>query len=101
MVESVSATEARTHLGELMRKAVEDKSAIVVERSGEPYVVILAVDEYERLLAAQEPKKDWRALVSAAHTLIRKDLNGRPLPDPDDILREVREARDEQLLELR
>jgi prevent-host-death family protein len=58
----VSASEARSHLGELMRQAVENRETILVERGGEPYVVILAVARYERLLKDQ-PRDDWQVLV--------------------------------------
>jgi len=34
MARRVSATEARIRFGELMRRAVEDKEAIIVERGG-------------------------------------------------------------------
>jgi prevent-host-death family protein len=39
----VSATEARIHFGELMRRAVEKQVPTIVERGGEPHVVILSV----------------------------------------------------------
>ena len=40
MVRRVSATEARIRFGELMRRAVEDKEAIIVERGGKPLSLI-------------------------------------------------------------
>ena len=36
MARRVSATEARIRFGELMRRAVEDKEAIIVERGESP-----------------------------------------------------------------
>jgi prevent-host-death family protein len=50
----VSATEARTRLGELMRRAVEGHETIIVERRGKPRVVILSVEEYQRLRKRQQ-----------------------------------------------
>jgi len=44
MIRRVSATEARIWFGELMRRAVEDKEAIVVERGGKPYVALVSVE---------------------------------------------------------
>lgn len=95
----VSATEARIHLGELMREAVESREPITIERGGSPHVVLLAVEEYERLLQDQQ-EEDWQDLVAKAREQIRVDLAGRPLPPPDKILRQLREERDEQLLGL-
>jgi len=43
MARRVSATEARIRFGELMRRAVEDKEAIIVERGGKLYVVVVSV----------------------------------------------------------
>lgn len=45
----VSATHARIHFGEVMRTAVEQSSPVVVERSGKPLVVVISVEEYEKL----------------------------------------------------
>lgn len=96
----VSATEARIRFGELMRRAVESHEPIIVERGGKSHVVVLSVDEYERLLTGQQ-KDDWKDLVRQARDEILADLGGRELPPPEEILKQVREGRDEQLLALR
>ena len=100
MARMVSATEARIHFGELMRRAVEDGEAIIVERGGKSAVVVLSVQEYERLLKGQQ-QADWKALVAEARAQAQVDLGGRPLPPPEEILRQIREERDEQLLAVR
>jgi prevent-host-death family protein len=94
----VSATEARIRFGELMRRAVEDHEAIIVERRGKPYVVILSAEEYERLRKRQG-QGDWKELVQGARAQIEADLGGRTLPPPEDILEQAREGRDEQLVD--
>jgi prevent-host-death family protein len=96
----VSATEARIHFGELMRQAVETNEAIVVERGGKSHVVVLSVEEYERLLKGQE-QAAWKELANASRTQIQADLGGRTLPPPEEILEEAREGRDEELLAMR
>lgn len=96
----VSATEARIHLGELMREAVESREPITIERGGSPHVVLLAVEEYERLLQEQQGE-NWQELVATAREQIRADLAGRSLPPVGEILTQLREERDEQLLGLR
>jgi prevent-host-death family protein len=94
----VSATQARIHFGEVMRRVVEDGTPVVVERGGKPQVVLLSVEEYERLRAGQAERSDWRELVRRSREQIREALAGRPLPPPEDVIREGREERDEQLL---
>jgi prevent-host-death family protein len=96
----VSATEARIRFGELMRQAVEDHETIIVERGGKSHVVVLSVEEYERLLQRQH-QGDWWALVRGARAQIQAEIGDRPLPRPEEILDQVREDRDEQLLHLR
>jgi prevent-host-death family protein len=98
---TVSATNARIRLGELMRWAVESHRPVVVERGGKPYVVMLSVREYERLKVAQDNSQDWRELVELSREQIRGDLGGRELIPPEDVLRRGREERDAQLADLR
>jgi prevent-host-death family protein len=95
----VSATEARIRFGELMRQAVENRETIVVERGGKSHVVVISVEEYERLLKRQHG--DWRELVHGARAQIQAELGDRTLPWPDEILEQVREGRDEQLMDMR
>jgi prevent-host-death family protein len=96
----VSATEARIRFGELMRRAVESHETIVVERGGKAHVVVLSVDEYDRLVTGQ-PRDDWKDLVRQARDEILADLGERELPPSEEILKQIRESRDEQLLALR
>jgi hypothetical protein len=83
-----------------MRRAVESHEPIIVERGGKSHVVVLSMDEYERLLAGQQ-KDDWKDLVRQARDEILTDLGGRELPPSEQILKQIREGRDEQLLALR
>ena len=96
----VSATEARVRFGELMRYAVENHETIVVERGGRSHVVVMSVEEYERLLKRQQ-QDDWKELVYGARARIQAELGDRTMPRAEEILDQVREERDEQLLDLR
>ena len=96
----VSASEARIRFGELMRQAVETQEAIIVERGGKSHVVVMSVEEYERLLKRQQ-QDGWKELVHGARVRIQADLGGRTLPPPEEILKQAREGRDEQLLAMR
>jgi prevent-host-death family protein len=52
MARTMSATEARTRLGEILRLVWEERETVTVERRGKPYVVFMPIDEYERLRRA-------------------------------------------------
>jgi prevent-host-death family protein len=95
----MSATEARIHFGELMRQVVEKGETVIVERGGKAHVVILSIDEYERLVKGRQGE-DWQELVARARAQIEADLGGEALPAPEEILRQVREERDAQHLAL-
>jgi prevent-host-death family protein len=101
MERKMSATEARIHFGELMRWVVESQEPVIVERGGEPHVVVLSVDRYESLLAGQQERDSWRELVRQAREQIRAELGDRDLTPPEEVLRQMREERDAQLLALR
>jgi prevent-host-death family protein len=96
----VSATEARIRFGELMRQAVENHETIVVQRGGESHVVVMSIEEYERLLQRQR-QSDWIELVHGARAQIQVELGNRSLPRPEEILDQTRKGRDERLLGLR
>jgi len=99
MARRVSATQARIRFGELMRRAVEDKEAIIVERGGKPYVVLVSVEEYNRLKRGQAAS-GWEELLGEIRR-VRAPLVGRPLPPPEEVIRELREERGERLTDLR
>jgi len=85
MMRMVTATEARIHLGELMRQVVANQEPVIVERRGRPHVVLLSMDEYERLKAAQA-RGTWRqdlerAIQAGARIATRR--GARPLPLPE------------------
>jgi prevent-host-death family protein len=52
----VDAHIARTQLGQIMDRAVQNNERFVVERRGEPAVVIMSVQDFIRTTA---PPPDW------------------------------------------
>jgi len=94
MNRTISATEARVHFGEVMRKA--KSGPVIVERDGKADVVVISKAEYDRLVE-NVPKQDWWSMVEELHAKLRVELAGRTLPDPAEIIRQGREERDEQL----
>ncbi len=101
MKRTMSATDARIHFGELMRRVVEQQEPVIVEHSGKPHVVVVSIEAYERLQAAAEAREDWRELASQARAQVHADLGKRTLTPSEDVLRELREERDEHLAPLR
>jgi len=97
-MKTISATEARIRFGELMRQVVDRHEPITVERNGKPSIVLLSVSEYERL--QNKKQQEWESLLSQAHNLIRRERSESPLPPVEDIIREMREERDEKFLDL-
>jgi prevent-host-death family protein len=91
MTRSISATQARIHFGEVMRMAQE--TPVIVERDGKPEIVILSKQAYGSLLQG-EPHPSARALLAQAHELVRSETAGRRLPDPAQVLAQVREERE-------
>lgn len=94
MKDMINATEARTHFSEVMQRA--QTAPVIITWHGKPEVVVISKDEYDRLMEAA-PKSDWRKMLEETHELIRKELNGRQLPDPAEMIRRGREERDVQL----
>ena len=101
MERTVSATDARIRFGELMRWVVESRRPVVVERGGKPHVVVLSVDEDDRLQAGQQEQDDWRQLVRQAREQIQAELGERELPPPEEVIHRMREERDARLLAVR
>lgn len=100
MKKVVSATEARIHFGQMMRQVTEEQQTIVVERSGQPQIVIISVVEYERLKAAGSAQASWWDQLRLVREKVTAELAGRELPPADEIIRQMREERDAQLLDL-
>jgi prevent-host-death family protein len=56
MTRKISALTARTQLGQIMNRAVENNDRFIVERNGEPAVLILSVTDYVKTFA---PPPGW------------------------------------------
>lgn len=93
----MSATEARVHFGEVLRR-VENNETVTVERGGQPKAVILSVEEYEKLKADHHQKESWEERLIRA-----RDRYLREVVDPDYDVEEnetqMREERSDELYE--
>ncbi len=100
MERRMTATEARIHFGEVMRRVVEQGEQVIVERDGRPQVVIVSVAEFERMKTGQQ-QEDWEEQLEQIIALgarIRARRGGQPLmPSPEEVIRQMREERGAQL----
>jgi prevent-host-death family protein len=74
----VDAHLARTQFGQIMDRAVENNERFVVERRGEPAVVIMSVQDFIRTAA---PPPDW--LEKAWSGAKKRGLDKLSAPDID------------------
>ena len=86
----VSALAARTQLGQIMRRARVEHARFVVDRRGEPQVVIMGVKDFLRTFAPQ------KRVIAAIRAAARKQ--GKNKLSPRVIDREIRAYRRERVL---
>jgi prevent-host-death family protein len=63
MTNIVSAAEARTQFGQLLRRVKDNKERFVIDRRGEPQAVIMSLDDYVDEIA---PEPDWLRKIGEA-----------------------------------
>lgn len=59
----VSALTARTQLGQILKRATKNNERFVVDRRGEPSVIIMSIKDYVNTIA---PAPKWLANIQAA-----------------------------------
>ncbi len=95
----VTESEARQRFGELLRDVAEGQETVFIEKNGEAQAVVISLNEYTRLRGkAAPPGGDWKEHVDRVREKIAEELGDRPLPPAEDVIRKMREERDEQLL---
>lgn len=88
MTKKISALTARTQLGQIMNRAVDHNERFLVERNGEPTVLILSVADFMKTFA---PTPDW--LKDIQSEAKRKGLDRLT---PDEIDKEIAAHRREK-----
>ena len=86
----ISALAARTQFGQIMRRARRDNTRFVVDRRGEPQVVIMGIRDFLKNIAPE--KKILAAIRASARKKGTDRLSLR------DINREIRAYRKERSL---
>ena len=84
----IDAHVARTQLGQIMDLATKNNERFIVDRRGEPAIVIMSVQDFIRTAA---PPPDW--LAQAWSSAKRRGLDTMPL---DEINAEIDAHRAEQ-----
>ena len=92
MTRKISADTARSQFGKIMDRAVEHNDRFLVERNGEPAVLIISVTDFVKTLA---PAPDW--LKDIQSDAKRKGLDKLTMGDIDaEIAAARRERRQRQ-----
>ncbi|MBI3292004.1 MAG: type II toxin-antitoxin system Phd/YefM family antitoxin [Elusimicrobia bacterium] len=88
MTRKVSALIARTQFGQLMDRAIERNERFLVDRNGEPAVIIMSVSDFVKTMA---PPPDW--LKDIRNDAKRKGLDKLTMADIDTEIAAARRAR--------
>ena len=102
----VSATEVKNSWGRVVRRVLQRRTPALVESKGVPTVVILPADDYQRLITEQDTqahRQQQLALLDEAERFAKEvaaRYPDRPSPDSVEIIRQMREERDDELLDL-
>ena len=103
---TVSMTQAKNRLADVVNRAAYGGERIVLLSRGKPKAAIISFQDLQLLEglreeAHQERVEGWLAEARTLRQEILKRREGVPLPDSVEMLRELREERDEQILGLR
>ena len=92
MTNVVSALTARTQFGQIMRRASSKNERFVVDRRGEPSVIIMSVQDY---IATFAPEPKWLAKSRAQS--VKNGTDKLTMEDINGIVAEVRAASPKKL----
>lgn len=88
---TVTATEARVHLGDMIRTVTERGEDVVVEKSGRPEIVMISVEDYDefrrlRPKATTRTTGDWGDRFLALRAEILAEMGDKELGDVDELI---------------
>jgi prevent-host-death family protein len=93
MTNVISALTARTQLGQVLRRTVQKNERFVVERRGQPSVIIMSIKDYVDTIA---PTPDWLKQIGAEAR--KKGLNRLTMRQIDAEIAAVRRERRQRVL---
>lgn len=92
MTNVVSALTARTQFGQIMQRASSKNERFVVDRRGEPSVIIMSVQDY---VATFAPEPKWLAKIRAQS--VKNGTDKLTMEDINSIVAEVRASSPKKL----
>ena len=92
MTNVVSALTARTQFGQIMRRAAATNERFLVDRRGEPSVIIMSVKDYMDTFA---PEPGWLASIRAKS--VERGTDRLAMSQIDEIVANVRGAAKKKL----
>lgn len=95
---TVTATEARVHFGDLLRRVNDVGEPVFVERDGKVRAVVVSPEVWARATATDRRREALERLVSLGDRLSQR---GAVVPDAADMIRQDREERDAAIADLR
>ena len=90
MVKRMSAREARNNFSDLLGLVYYSKEAVIVERRGRPFAVVISPEDYERLL------EERRERFSVFEKISAKNPDVTPQEAAEDAAREISGLRGER-----
>lgn len=92
MTRTVTATEAKNSLGELVKWSNDNRSAVVIQQYGQPKAVLMSYDDFVEYAAAQEASR--RRSTLGEIRLILEGIRARnqelfPDDSAEELLREA------------
>ena len=87
MTNLVSALTARTQFGQIMRRAAAKNERFLVDRNGEPAVIIMSVQDYMETFA---PEPNWLADIRAKSK--QRGMDKLSMPQINGVISEVRSS---------
>jgi prevent-host-death family protein len=97
MSKVMSATQARVHFGEVLRR-VENNETITVERGGKPKAVILSIGEYQKLKSGGSSAPSWEEQLRRTQERFLREATNVEY-DVEENIRQMREERSDQLFD--
>lgn len=91
---TMSATEARVHFGELLDGIAQNGDAVIVERGGQPFAVVISLAEWQRLRHRRDTR--WARTMTALEEHWSKLDDNPAALDGVDIEEAIRAGRDER-----
>jgi prevent-host-death family protein len=85
---TMSATQARIHFGEVIKRTYVSQEPVVVEKDGIPVVVILSFPYYEQMLREVKPARFERLSRMAGLEAERQGLTEEQLEQEMEKIRE-------------